>query len=56
MADRNLIRVNTHMDPRHVEQLDELAELTMITRANHIRIAIEQYLKRELSKARRSAA
>ena len=52
MAD-TLKRVNTHMAERHVEQLDELAELTMITRATHIRIAIEQYLKRELRKARK---
>jgi predicted transcriptional regulator len=56
MPDTTLKRINTHMDQQHVEQLDELAELTMVTRATHIRIAIRQYLKRELGKARAAAA
>lgn len=56
MPDTTLKRINTHMDRQHVEELDELAELTMVTRATHIRIAIRQYLKRELGKARAAAA
>jgi hypothetical protein len=48
----NLKRYNTHLSEKQIDELEELAGLTSLNKAAHIRLAVEQYLRRELRKAR----
>jgi len=51
----NLKRRQIHISDDQVAQLDELADEN-ISRAAHVRIAIEQYLERARRRQRRTAA
>ena len=46
MSDK-LKRVLFHVSEEQIERLDELAELTKVSRAAHVRLAITEYLRKQ---------
>lgn len=52
MADE-LKRFVMHLGVKQVEDLDELSARTTVSRAAHIRLAIEDYLRKQARKAKR---
>jgi predicted transcriptional regulator len=52
MADE-LKRTLVHLGEKQLEQLDELAGKSNVSRAAHIRLAIDDYLRKQARKAKR---
>jgi predicted transcriptional regulator len=52
----DLKRYNSHLTTQQIEQLEELAEATGVSKAAHLRMALAEYLRRERKKLARQRA